>query len=294
MASALTELIASNSQNGSVFRVSGGVSTAIALAKTPASRNEGICLLQHLVLASGSEDDMTVLLELLQSCNDFESRTAFVLAIVSCLRDSHRCRTIFRKAGGFVYLVSVLLSLDRSLSSLRPDCEAVLTLLRSVFYCLTVAMRYEPANARYFEVEIATAGNNLVEAIQLLGCFSTLPQHSILHSDLNSSPNESLVELFRKVFSSDLKEALLIREDIFKSHSTLSPTLFFASLVLRMLYDMAIDGYERSNVTITNSRSPRQSETELSVAGNLTTIHFLAIFSFKVLSLRKKCSLEPP
>jgi hypothetical protein len=94
----LTELISGNGQNATVFRESEGVTITLGLAKLPASRPQAINLLQQLVLASGSEEDMTVLLELLQSSppTDYAARIAFVHAVISCLRESHRCRAIFR------------------------------------------------------------------------------------------------------------------------------------------------------------------------------------------------------
>ena len=96
--------------------------------------------------------------------------------------------------GGFVYVISVLMSMEGCLSPRnlaryqRKDEENVFQLLRSVFTCLAVAMRYEPANAHFFNVEVLgfrtyvrgqglndarTAGHNFVETILNLGCFST-------------------------------------------------------------------------------------------------------------------------
>ena len=47
----------------------------------------------------------------------------------------------------------------------------MLVLLKTVFSTLTVAMRYEPANAKFFATEVRYA--SLTEAVRLLGCFST-------------------------------------------------------------------------------------------------------------------------
>lgn len=64
----------------------------------------------------------------------------------------------YRRVGGFVYVISVLVSLESSLSTAKqtnhkfPDEKAVFVVLRAMFTCLTVAMRYEPANAKYFQV----------------------------------------------------------------------------------------------------------------------------------------------
>lgn len=75
-----------------------------------------------------------------------------------CLRESHRTRTAFRKVGGFVYVTTVLISLESRLGEDDRSCcgniEEVLTLLHTVFNTLTVAMRFEPANAKFFHQEV--------------------------------------------------------------------------------------------------------------------------------------------
>ena len=89
---ALTELISGNQQNATVYRDSGGVSILLVLADIPSCRSTAIGLMQHIVLASGSEQDMTLLLEQVQSTPDYEARNALVNAVLTCLRESHRCR----------------------------------------------------------------------------------------------------------------------------------------------------------------------------------------------------------
>jgi len=78
-----------------------------------------------------------------------------------CLRESHRTRTVFRKVGGFVYVMSVLVSMEGCLRGEPvspwneiPVCQ-VLNLLHMVFNTVTVAMRFEPANAKFFHQEVS-------------------------------------------------------------------------------------------------------------------------------------------
>lgn len=79
------------------------------------------------------------------------------------LRESHRTRTVFRKVGGFVYVMSVLVSMEGCLAEpAKPPWNTVarqdiIGLLKMVFSTLTVAMRYEPANARFFSTEVRRA-----------------------------------------------------------------------------------------------------------------------------------------
>lgn len=79
-----------------------------------------------------------------------------------CLRESHRTRTVFRKVGGFVYVMSVLVSMEGCLrgTELVPPWDQVplshvLGLLYTVFNTITVAMRFEPANAKFFHLEVS-------------------------------------------------------------------------------------------------------------------------------------------
>ena len=44
----------------------------------------------------------------------------------------------------------------------------IYALLRGVFTCLSVAMRYEPANAKYFQVDM-NCGQNMIDTVKPLG-----------------------------------------------------------------------------------------------------------------------------
>lgn len=88
---------------------------------------------------------------------------SFLQSLLMCLRESHRTRTVFRKVGGFVYVMSVLVSMEGCLRGepVSPWNEIpvsqVLNLLHMVFNTVTVAMRFEPANAKFFHQEVSVA-----------------------------------------------------------------------------------------------------------------------------------------
>ena len=117
-----------NSQNATVFRESEGASIILQLAMCTLSRKQSLYLLQQLILAGGNEEDMKALLSLLYApklfnCShtstienentgadsdthkhgfnsittfDYEARIEVLKAVIYCLRESHRSRTIFR------------------------------------------------------------------------------------------------------------------------------------------------------------------------------------------------------
>ena len=77
------------------------------------------------------------------------------------MRESHRARTMFRKVDGFRYIMSVIVSMNGCLGAdvKAPwsdiDKKAILTLLQCIFCTLTVAMRYEPTNIKFFKAEVS-------------------------------------------------------------------------------------------------------------------------------------------
>ena len=127
-----------NSQNAAVFRESEGTNIILQLVNYSVSRKPSLCLLQQLILAGGNEEDMKALLSLLYApalsnpittntvdeedassggksekhksnritTFDYESRTEVIKAVIYCLRESHRSRTIFRY--NFVSIVGIL------------------------------------------------------------------------------------------------------------------------------------------------------------------------------------------
>ena len=76
------------------------------------------------------------------------------------MSESHRTRAMFRKVDGFRYVMSVLVSMDGCLGDrLKAPWDSIerrstLTLLQTIFCTLTVAMRYEPANVKFFKMEV--------------------------------------------------------------------------------------------------------------------------------------------
>ena len=78
---------------------------------------------------------------------------------------------------------------------------------------------------------------------------------SVLLNKLPFTTTESIVELFRTSFTSDLDMISQHRQFVKTHHPNLDPRLFYSCVVMRMLYDMAIDGYERHGSTGTGNTS---------------------------------------
>jgi len=117
--------------------------------------------MQQLLMSQGGEEDMAAMLVLLHS-SDVQSEIGLKIeilgALLSCFRESHRARCNFRKAGGFLYVMSVLVSMEGLLTK-QNACTSVnmrerMHLIQLLFTSIALAMRFEPANAKLFHQEV--------------------------------------------------------------------------------------------------------------------------------------------
>ncbi|KAJ4438847.1 hypothetical protein ANN_14800 [Periplaneta americana] len=208
-------------------------------------------IVRELVLSTGGDDDMGTLLGMMHSAppSALQLKAHILKSLLMCLRESHRTRTVFRKVGGFVYVMSVLVSMEGCLSgSPSPPWDEipvsqVLHLLHMVFNTVTVAMRFEPANAKFFHLEICLT--SLCDTLRLLGCFSS--QQYLDECDETTAAREE--NTFHNLFTSNILEPSI------PGHIPVE--LSYACIVLRLLYDVALDAYDKPNLTaIVSFKSP--------------------------------------
>ncbi|XP_067008592.2 WD repeat and FYVE domain-containing protein 3 [Anabrus simplex] len=248
---ALTLLLSGNAANAGVFRECGGARCAHNLVPYPECRQQALGMVRELVLSTSGDDDMGTLLGMMHSApsSALQLKTHILKSLLMCLRESHRTRTVFRKVGGFVYVMSVLVSMEGCLSEQpSPPWDEipraqVLQLLHMVFNTVTVAMRFEPANAKFFHNEICLT--SLCDTLRLLGCFSS--QQQLDDCDETLTPREE--NTFHNLFTGNILEPSI------PEHIPLQ--LSYATIVLRLLYDVALDSYDKPNVTtVISFKSP--------------------------------------
>ncbi|EPY77187.1 WD repeat and FYVE domain-containing protein 3 isoform 1 [Camelus ferus] len=217
-----------------IFREFGGARCVHNIVRYPQCRQHALMIIQQLVLSPNGDDDMGTLLGLMHSAppTELQLKTDILRALLSVLRESHRSRTVFRKVGGFVYITSLLVAMERSLSSPpkngweKVNQNQVFELLHTVFCTLTAAMRYEPANSHFFKTEIQY--EKLADAVRFLGCFSDLRKISPMNVfPSNTQPFQRLLE-----------------EDVI-SVDSVSPTLQHCSKLFIYLYKVATDSFDR-------------------------------------------------
>ncbi|XP_041362357.1 WD repeat and FYVE domain-containing protein 3-like isoform X2 [Gigantopelta aegis] len=257
---ALTLLLSGNSSNASVFRECGGARCAHNMVPYVDCRQQALNIVQQLVLSPGGDDDMGTLLGLMPTAPivDLDLKTHILKSLLNVLRESHRTRTVFRKVGGFVYVMSVLVSMEGCLANPpkspwhEVNRKDILTMLRTVFSTLTVAMRYEPANAKFFATEVRY--DSLTEAIRLLGCFSSTMDIQPAPEDV--SPSESLEHLGE--FFCHTKEERL--------QKPIPVILLSCCLLVRYLYDMALDAFDKPITSQLKLDGPSARKQTLSVS----------------------------
>ncbi|KFO35303.1 WD repeat and FYVE domain-containing protein 3 [Fukomys damarensis] len=230
----LTVLLQGSNTNAGIFREFGGARCAHNIVRYPQCRQHALMTIQQLVLSPNGDDDMGTLLGLMHSAppTELQLKTDILRALLSVLRESHRSRTVFRKVGGFVYITSLLVAMERSLSCPpkngweKVNQNQVFELLHTVFCTLTAAMRYEPANSHFFKTEIQY--EKLADAVRFLGCFSDLRKISAM----NVFPSNT--QLFQR----------LLEEEVI-SVDSVSPTLRHCSKLFIYLYKVATDSFDR-------------------------------------------------
>ncbi|KAJ8676714.1 hypothetical protein QAD02_012501 [Eretmocerus hayati] len=259
----LTILLAGNVQNANVFRQCGGARCAHSLIPYIDCRFQALGIVRELILSAGGDDDMATLLGVMHSAppNALILKTHILRSLLTSLRESHRTRTVFRKVGGFVYVMSVLVSLEGKLgppsqedsepcndaARRNPEDETqLLTLLHMVFHTISTAMRFEPANAKFFHHEICQS--SLCDTLRLLGCFSTQSKLEENHTAVDMN----LHNLWLPVFAGN------VLEPIFPSN--VPHMLGYACLVMRLLYDVALDTFDKPNLAGMGMKSPSHKQ----------------------------------
>lgn len=124
--------------------------------------------------AQGGEEEFTHALVWMQT-QERALVVEMLTVFLNCFRESHRARCNFRKAGGFLYLMSLVVGMescfgeDDQKQQQQPDDRSNATLdelvenmkvFQLVFACFGLAMRFEPANAKLFQQEVSDRATN--------------------------------------------------------------------------------------------------------------------------------------
>ncbi|CAH8514552.1 unnamed protein product [Dicrocoelium dendriticum] len=172
-------------------------------------RRQALNIMEELMLTNGGDELMPLLLTQMHVAV-VELKIEILRSFCRVLRESHRCRVVFRKVNGFVYVMQEMVYLEdcltfapagtkggqfesgtasvTSFDHSAPDqhngqqfttrsqflasltYEQIFSLVRIIFSTLGIAMKFEPASAHYFATEIQYS--NLTHTVIALGSFT--------------------------------------------------------------------------------------------------------------------------
>ncbi|PIK52860.1 putative WD repeat and FYVE domain-containing protein 3 [Apostichopus japonicus] len=219
-------------------------------------RHQALEIVQQLIYSKDGGDDMETLVIIMQSAEfqDLQLKIDIIQALQHVLLINHRSRSVFREAQGFVSVLSVLIGLEASLCDPEEEQwkhvtrDQIFHLLESINQLLSVSMRKEPANSKFFSSEVKY--ENIMRAYKFLGCFTeecimpkTLPIEIVEKSDDISG-----------VDTAPFFNNFEIDEDYGKIPSQLK----FCCRLLHLLCKLSIDDYKESKSS-SSSSSPLPS-----------------------------------
>ncbi|KAK5969779.1 hypothetical protein GCK32_006168 [Trichostrongylus colubriformis] len=257
----LTVIIKGNLENARMFSDCFGARMLLSVLTvvTGEWRSSSLQLLKQLLLLASTDQYISGVIQVISQVGpqqQLELNVDLLKTVLSVLRESHKVRVQFRKTGGYLGLISMLLGLEGALSkienakgSIANEAVELLDFIHLIFKVLTISMRFEPSNAKYFFVEVSW--DSITTVLRLMGAFSD-----------NTLVN--VVEPEWRLQGSELKNQLRACHAVFKMDEDIQsgslpdgmpPSIFFACYIIRLLFNMALDNYEKmsSDVTWTSS-----------------------------------------
>uniref|UniRef100_A0A5S6QX43 WD repeat and FYVE domain-containing protein 3 n=1 Tax=Trichuris muris TaxID=70415 RepID=A0A5S6QX43_TRIMR len=249
--STLCLLVKQCNGNVVVLREIGGTKTVFSMIEDDRCRSGALQLLQQVVMNPSGEDELAGVLALLHSTPTAKlpTKCEVLQFLANLLRESHRVRMAFRRVGGYVYLLSIVLSLGGAFKEI-PDKQWVdvskkdlYVYLRNLLRVLTMSMRFEPSNAAFFQNEVKY--RSLAESIHLLGCFGEKKTFALIPIEPEVLDiNAELLRTFTNVFN------ICMEDDFSFSDVGLTGESVSVCFVYRLLYDMAFDRFDRCGPVI--------------------------------------------
>ncbi|KAL6737025.1 hypothetical protein Aduo_010703 [Ancylostoma duodenale] len=257
----LTVIIKGNLENARMFSDCFGARNLLSVLTvvTGEWRSSSLQLLKQLLLLASTDQYIAGVIQVISQVapqQQLEFNVDLLKTVLGVLRESHKVRVQFRKTGGYLGLITMLLGLEGAFSRIdgtggTVPAEAVelLDFIHLIFKVLTISMRFEPSNAKYFSVEVSW--DSITTVLRLTGAFG---DNTVI----------DVVQPEWKLQGSDLKDKLAACHSVFKMDEDIQsgsipfgmpPSIFFASYIIRLLFNMALDNYEKmsSDVTWTSS-----------------------------------------
>ncbi|KAK0399841.1 hypothetical protein QR680_003241 [Steinernema hermaphroditum] len=211
-------------------------------------RDSVLHLIKQLLLVSKSDQYLTSLLQLIvQSTKSIELNTVLLRSLLCVLRESHKIRISFRRTGGYLTIMSLLSNLEGQLQShvddgsptMAEEKMEILEFINLILKVVTISMRFEPSNARYFFSEIKW--DSLSWVIRLTGCFNHCMEIDVSDPKWACSSVDSLAKELKACHKVFKMEDSISKGDLPDGMPT---SVFCACYILRLIFNMALDNYE--------------------------------------------------
>ncbi|PIO58038.1 hypothetical protein TELCIR_20537, partial [Teladorsagia circumcincta] len=143
-------------------------------------RSSSLQLLKQLLLLASTDQYIAGVIQVISQVGpqqQLEFNVDLLKTVLGVLRESHKVRVQFRKTGGYLGLISMLLGLEGALTrtegakgTIATEVVELLDFIHLIFKVLTISMRFEPSNAKYFSVEVNW--DSITTVLRLMGAFS--------------------------------------------------------------------------------------------------------------------------
>ncbi|CAD6191346.1 unnamed protein product [Caenorhabditis auriculariae] len=263
----LTVIIKSNVENAKMFTECFGPKILLKVVSEVEEdwRSSLLQLTKQLLIIAPTDQYLTGIIQVLNDCSPEENLNLcenLLKALLGVVRESHKIRMQFRKTGGYLALMGLLLGLEKKFAQVEPDEKRIpklfcdlMEFVHLIFKITTLSMRFEPSNARYFTSEVTW--ESLASVLRLTGAFSEVIEVQTDGQQWKTSTGAVSNELraCHSVFRMDENaEAGLLPDNM--------PTkIFFACSFIRLIFNMALDNYEKmsSDVHWANMESFEES-----------------------------------
>ncbi|CAB3409518.1 unnamed protein product [Caenorhabditis bovis] len=292
----LTIIIKNNIENGKLFTECFGARQLVEMICEVEQewRSSLLQLLKQLLIIAPTDQYIVNVVNILNEripVENLDVMFSLLKALLGVVRESHKVRIQFRKAGGFLSLSALLLGLEKKFADVPSETEGkipdeycqLLEFVHIIFKVFTLSMRFEPSNAKYFATEITW--DSITSLLRLTSIF-----------------NENLVisidEDEWKLQNTDIPKEIAACHEVFRLDDNIETgnvpanmpfKIYFGCYIIRLIFNMALDNYEKMSSDIKWNDSESLEESIVSWTSSML-VHPGAIIS--MLSLLPSISCE--
>uniref|UniRef100_A0A0N4Z392 Beige/BEACH domain containing protein n=1 Tax=Parastrongyloides trichosuri TaxID=131310 RepID=A0A0N4Z392_PARTI len=200
-------------------------------------------LLKNLLIFTKNERYTKIVIQTLSTnLSSYKLNILLLNVLLSALKESHKVRISFRKAEGYSCLISSLLNFEANFTDPKftEEFKKSIDYISLIFKVITVSMRFEPSNSKYFSQEIKF--ELFTSIVRLTGAFTQNLTISY-HSEKINSPEGFLSALksIHAIFKSSIfdEETEEITVDI-------PNEIVLSCYFLKSFLELAFDNSDRS------------------------------------------------